>query len=514
MDALRHRGRFALLTVLAFLAAGFLTYGGSLHNAFLTYDDDLFVTKHPLVTSGTWSDLPRIFTGYDAELYMPLTIASLKLDYAIGGADPFAFHLTSLLLHILGACLATWLFFALFKRRRIAFFLGAVFLLHPLNTEVVTWIAARKDALSTPFYLAAAIAYLYGLDRNDRRLSRLSLALFAVGLTAKYMIVSLPALLLSMELLRGAKPDRAMLRRLAPFLGVAAFFTLVAALGKQTGLGAPAHEVALLAGKTVTWYLRLFLFPDELRIAYLQETPVGFTLEFVLPWLAIASVGIACWVLRRQFPGIALGLALFFVSLIPTFPAAVKYGYYFGADHYVYLPMFGLLMAVGWAMTRMKPRHSQRRLAIIACGLLIAECASLAHAQAGTWRDSATVFTRVLQYHPCSTMALNNRGAWFAQTGDAERAKADYAAAVSCEPDSVRLHLNFAAFLDGQGDEDGALAEFSKAVTLDPLSAEVHFSLGLFFQKHGREDDAKAAFANALKLDPGYVDRKLRNWAM
>ncbi|HRH94267.1 MAG TPA: hypothetical protein PKV72_07095, partial [Candidatus Peribacteria bacterium] len=345
------RNRFALLTVAVFLLAGFAVYGSSLHDSFLTYDDDLFVLKHPLVTSGTWTDLPQVFSGFDAELYMPLTIASLKLDYAIAGANPCQFHLTSLLLHVLGGCLLTWLLTLVLKSRRIAFFLGLVFLLHPLNTEAVAWISARKDVLSTPFFLGSTLAYLYSQDRRSRNLMLLSLALFAVGLTAKYMIVTLPAFLALLDLLRGSRPDKAMAKRLVPFVGISVLFTLLAVAAKQTGLGAPALDVALLGGKTTLWYLRSFFFPEDLRVLYLQETPVGWTPEFLAPWLLLLLLAAVCWALRKRVSGLALGLAFFFIALIPTFPAAVKYGLYFAADHYAYLPMLGLLTGIGWLMS-------------------------------------------------------------------------------------------------------------------------------------------------------------------
>lgn len=508
------RFAFAIGTIVAFTIIGFLIYGHSLHNAFLTYDDDLFVTKHPLVTSGTWNDLPQIFGGFDAELYMPLTIASLKLDFALGGLHPFIFHLTSLLLHIAGSCLLTWLFLKVFNNKGAALFLGALFLVHPLNTEVVTWVSARKDVLSTPLFLGAAIAYLYGLDTGKRGFHLAALALFLFSLLAKYMTVSLPALLLTLELLRGNKICKAMALRLAPFVGIAALFTVLAAIGKQTGLGLPAIEIALMAGKTTLWYLRSFIFPAQLRILYPQETPIAWTAEFLVPWAAVIAIGTGCWLMRKRASAVCLGFAFFFIALAPTFAAALKYGVYFAADHYAYLPMIGLLLALGWALQRVDMRTTAMRLTVFGCVLLLTELGVTAHAQAKMWLSSETVFTRVLEQHPCSIVALNNRAAWRAQVGYAEGAKKDFAAAVACEPAQARLRINYGMFLNSIGDSDGALHELNAALNIAPLNAETHFMLGVYFQKNGRMGDAKAAIENAIKLDPNYVERKMRNTAM
>jgi tetratricopeptide (TPR) repeat protein len=511
---LPRRFAFAIGTAAALMLIGFLVYGQSLQNAFLTYDDDLFVTKHPLVTSGTWADVPQIFGGFDAELYMPLTIASLKLDYMLAGLNPFAFHLTSLLLHIAGSCLLTWLLLKVFNNKVAALFLGALFLVHPLNTEVVAWVAARKDVLSTPLFLGAAIAYLHSLDTGKRGFRMAALALFLLSLLAKYMTVSLPALLLILELLRGKKMGKDMVLRLAPFLGIAAVFTMLAAAGKQTGLGLPAMEIALMAGKTTLWYLRSFIFPAQLHILYLQETPIGWTAEFLMPWAVVIAIGIGCWLVRKHALAVCLGFVFFFIALIPTFAAALKYGVYFAADHYAYLPMIGLLLALGWVLQRVNIRTTTMRLTVIGCALLLTELGVASHAQARMWLSSETVFTRVLERYPCSIVALNNRAAWRAQVGYAEGAKKDFAAAVACEPAQARLRINYGMFLDSIGDGDGALRELNAALNIAPLSAETHFMLGVYFQKHGRVSDAKAAIENAIKLDPNYVERKMRNTAM
>lgn len=502
-------------TVLVFFAVGFSIYGSSLHNELLTYDDDLFVTKHPLVTSGTWADVPQIFSGFDAELYMPLTILSLKVDYMIGGTQGYVFHLSSLLFHILGSCLLAWLFALIFKNKLVAIFLGMLFLVHPLNTEVVAWVSARKDVLSTPLFLGAAIAYIYALDTQRRLYLWVAACLFAASLFAKYMTVSLPALLVIVELLRGHRLNAALLRRLAPFVLIAAVFTVVAALGKQTGLGVPFVDLALMAGKTTLWYLRSFVFPADLRILYLQEQPIAWTAEFVVPWLLIGLVVIGCLLFYKRGPGVVLGLGFFFASLAPTFAAALKYGVYFAADHYAYLPMIGVLLALGWALRNVQlTRRASVDLTGMACVLLLAQLSVQAHAQAATWEDGNTVFTRALAYHPCAIVALNNRAAWHASNKDTTSAKKDFQAAIACDPTQARLRMNYGMFLDSIGEADAALQELNVALNIAPLSAETHFALGVFFQKHGRMSDAKAAIENAITLDPNYVERKMRNTAM
>jgi len=86
----------------------------------------------------------KAFTSYDPELFIPLTFLSYQLDYTIGGMQPFMFHLTNLMLHILSAVCVSGIAFRLRKNWWIAGAAGLLFVVHPLNTEAVMWASAQK----------------------------------------------------------------------------------------------------------------------------------------------------------------------------------------------------------------------------------------------------------------------------------------------------------------------------------------------------------------------------------
>ncbi|MBI4129132.1 hypothetical protein HY464_00395, partial [Candidatus Peregrinibacteria bacterium] len=170
----------------------FLVYGQSLGNAFVRWDDSMLIYENPIVREISWKSLKAAFTTYDPELYIPLTFLSYQIDYAIGGMHPFMFHLTNLVLHTLNAVLVFFLVTLLgipsHARGRnssnpspcplpwgegnggphfVAFAVATIWAIHPLNTEAVAWASARKDVLSTFFFLLSIILYLR--YRNEKR---------------------------------------------------------------------------------------------------------------------------------------------------------------------------------------------------------------------------------------------------------------------------------------------------------------------------------------------------------
>src|SRR3989338_10143475 len=118
------------------------------HN-FVRWDDYALIVENPLVLSFS----PKIFWTFDPELYIPLTLLTFQIETAIAGAEPFLFHLTNLLLHIANAILAFAFFRRLFKDDFIAFGSALLFALHPIQTETVSWVSARKELLMTLFFL-------------------------------------------------------------------------------------------------------------------------------------------------------------------------------------------------------------------------------------------------------------------------------------------------------------------------------------------------------------------------
>jgi len=143
----------------AFFVLTFALYGSSLSNSFVRWDDGMLIYENPAIREITPSTLKTVFTSYDPELYIPLTFMSYQVDYALGGTNPTIYHAQNLFWHTLNALLVAGFILLLSRRKWIALLCGVLFAIHPLHTEAVAWASARKDVLSTFFFLVSLISY-------------------------------------------------------------------------------------------------------------------------------------------------------------------------------------------------------------------------------------------------------------------------------------------------------------------------------------------------------------------
>ncbi|HEY1784406.1 MAG TPA: hypothetical protein VGG30_02620, partial [Pirellulales bacterium] len=182
------------------ILAVMLVFGRSLWHGFSGYDDGIFVGDEPHVVAGlSWSGFVWAFTDGPLGEWYPLSMLSHMLDCQLYGMNPLGHHLTNLLLH---AASSVVLFLTL---RRMtgglwpSALVAALFAIHPLHVESVVWIAERRDVLSGLFFMLTLAAY--GEYVRHRSLARYLLVagLFALGLMAKSMLVTLPPLLLLLD---------------------------------------------------------------------------------------------------------------------------------------------------------------------------------------------------------------------------------------------------------------------------------------------------------------------------
>ena len=197
--AWKHRN-FVLVACVCLALATLALYSRAVHNPFMHVDDQSYVTENLHVQAGVgWQTLAWALTATEAENWHPLTWISHALDYQLYGLNPAGHHATNIVLHALNAVL---LFLVLFRATGAggrSLLVAALFALHPLNVESVAWIAERKNILSTLFFLLALAAYGWYARKPDLKRYLAVVALFALGLAAKPMVITLPFVLLLLD---------------------------------------------------------------------------------------------------------------------------------------------------------------------------------------------------------------------------------------------------------------------------------------------------------------------------
>jgi protein O-mannosyl-transferase len=511
------------LTLVLLAAATFAVFAGVLRNDWILFDDPLYVYENPYVARGWTAAGARWFlTEPHGANWHPLTSWSHMLDVELFGLRPGAHHAVSLLLHTLNAVLLVLVLFGMTGAWWRSLLVGALFALHPLRVESVAWAAERKDVLSGLFFLLTLAAYGSWVRRGGAWRYALVGANFLLGLMAKPMLVTLPLVLLLLDvwplgrLRAGERPGRA-LARLAiekwPLIALATASAVVTFLVQQRS-GAVVAAALLGPGRRLAnaltacwWYVGRTLWPRDLTVFYLLDRTVpAATLVLGAAVAAAGLVAVTVVAARqaRRRPYLAVGWLWFLGMLVPVI-GLVQVGRQAYADRYTYLPGIGLLVMLAWGLGELVSRSRARRVVALAMAVLAVAVLSVATArQVARWRDTRTLFTYTLGFAPDNPVAHQNLGDVLLKEGRVRPAIGHYEAVLRVVPDFQDAYNKLGSALGALGRYDEAIARLRQGLALGE-NAEIRHNLGFALHRQGRLDEAIPQYEAALRLNPGHA---------
>ncbi|MFI5315084.1 MAG: tetratricopeptide repeat protein [Myxococcota bacterium] len=506
--------RAAIGAVLCALVA--VAFAGVVDCQFLAFDDDLYVTRNPLVTGGLSARaVLAAFTSFHAGNWHPLTWLSHMLDVSLFGVTPAWHHATSALLHAANAVLAFAALAELTRTRWRAALAAALFAVHPLRVESVAWVAERKDVLSACFGLAALWAWAR-FARTGRRSSYFAaLASFAASLLSKPMLVTFPFLLLLLDAWPLARLEswRSLWPRARekwPFFALAAASCLVTLVAQSRAV-TPLPLWLRLENATVAYaeYLFRTVDPSELGAIYpyrpaLQPRIVVASAVLVV---AISALSVAQ---RRRRPWLLVGWLWFAGMLVPTL-GLVQVGVQAFADRYTYLPSLGLALAASFALGEFAARaRFGRQLAAAIAALVLAALVWQTRAQVATWRDTVSVFTRAIEVTRSNWFAHTELGIALAERKEFGPARAELEAALKIRPDCARALANLGLVQGELGAPNHEIELLERALAIEPELAGARLYYGVALEHAGRFGDAEAQYRLALGDERGEREARLR----
>jgi protein O-mannosyl-transferase len=225
------------LILFALLLLGFLTYASSLQNEFLAWDDDWFVQENPYVNELSTEKVANSFSEFFKGQYSPVTALVMAVQYAAGDGTPAIFHWFSLFLHLLNAYLVFLISTWIFKNKLPALLLTALFILHPMQVESVSWISAQKLLISATFFLFSLLFYVNYLKKGLKiSYLILSFLFFLISFLAKEQALMLSVLIIAFDYLHGRKMlDKRLILEKIPFLLAALVMGLVTLASARSG---------------------------------------------------------------------------------------------------------------------------------------------------------------------------------------------------------------------------------------------------------------------------------------
>lgn len=542
---------------LALAVVTLLLYWQVRDSEFVSLDDGDYVYNNLHVNTGlSWKNVVWAFTQGHASNWHPLTWISLMLDCQMFGMNSAAIHLVNVLLHIA----ASLLLFVFLRRVTGDFWrcalAAALFAWHPAHVESVAWVSERKDVLSAVFFMLTLLTYHRYVLKPGTGNYLLTLFLFALGLMAKPMLVTLPCLLLLLDIWpfkrvffnKQAQPVKnapVPLRRIIlekiPFLILSLVscritYVVQAAGGSTDALGIMSLRLRLSnAAISYCSYLGKIFWPSNLAAFYPYDMSPN-TVTVVAGLLLLALITIATLWQFKKFPFLATGWLWFLGTLVPVI-GIVQVGQQSMADRYTYLPSIGLFMGVIWTVCELSQKRALLKT-LFAAGSILAliACMAVTKNQLQYWKNSEILYRHAiavthensyaeymlaftldngtnfdesirlykdsLRIDPYFAAAENNMARDYAMQEKFSEATNHYAIAVTLMPTNATIHYNFAESLLRLKDVSGAISEYGAAISRDPSMIQAHYGLGLVLERQQQFDRAIGEMNEVLKLDP------------
>jgi tetratricopeptide (TPR) repeat protein len=508
-----------------------LLFSRTLANDFVNYDDPDYVTSNGHVKAGlNVSGVRWAFRSHEASNWHPLTWVSHMLDWSLFGPKPRGHHATSILLHALTAVLV----FEVFRRLTAAMWtsalLAALFAWHPLRVESVAWVAERKDVLSGLFWFVTLWAYGEYASRSRMGGATpkkqpglfygLALVAFALGLMAKPMLVTLPCVLLLLDVwplgrcadgpglgARGASLLKLAIEKL-PFFALVIGSSVATYVAQKAGgsvsiaLGLEARFANAIVA--VVRYLGKFFWPVDLAVLY--PHPGAWPARTVAACaLILFAISALAWRQRRRRPWIGIGWLWFLGTLVPVI-GLVQVGLQAIADRYTYLPILGVQIALLWTLREAVPSPGARRGWIALGAGLLAACGVLTWRQIGVWKNSFTLFDHAIRVTHDNYVAHDNRGLFLFKAGKIEEAMADYRRALAINPAYLNANNNLGYALAQQGRPAEAIPCYRAALRANPNHLEVRNNLANALSDVGQLPEAMEHYDFVLARDPHHAN--------
>lgn len=490
----------------------FATFARTLGNEFINYDDPGYVTDNRHVREGLAAEsVGWAFRDVSQSNWHPLTWLSHMLDVELYGDAPGGHHLTNVLLHAANSVLIFLLLKRMTARVWPCAVVAALFAVHPTHVESVAWISERKDVLSAFFALLTLWGYAVYVKRSAASTYAWTLLAFVLGLMSKPMLVTLPCVMLLLDVwpLQRLSRSNAWPRvcEKLPFVALAIAASVVAFIVQRAGgsVGTldqyPLDRRAANAVVSVGQYLLKTVWPTELAIFY--PYPGTFsTTAIVMSALLIVGITVIALMQRRKHPAVIVGWLWFLGMLVPVV-GLVQIGRQSMADRYLYLPHIGLFIAVVWFVSDAVGRsRTSVRIAHIACGVIVLALAMKTVHQIGHWKNSDTLFTHALAVTDGNYLAHSQLANDLARRSRFAEAESHYRQALAILPDHPWSHMNLGKLLARRNEDAQAVRHLREAVRVNPTLADAQLSLGFVLARQGELADAEKAFAAALRIDP------------
>lgn len=556
---------FRRLTLAVIILAGILLYSNTLNYPQFMFDGNMFLLNNPLFKDldyyarlfdiKDFSSLdeqfglsPDVTTNF---MMRPVAYITFSINYLISGFDPAAFRSVNITIHILNsllvfACIELFLNVTQahtnsngFSNRFIPASSALIFLLHPMQTESVTYITQRFTSLAALFYLTTIWLYFIWAKqersgKNRNYLRWISVAMLLLGMLARESLFTAPFLLVLLELTVLGNDLKTALKRTAPHLMllpvIPVMVIMISAAQYNTApsfheainvvnyVDFPISHYALTQLVMVVTYIRLYLLPYGQNI---DPNPPLYTLPYQWPviistLIIIFMVGGSFLLYRKNRTDIRcvlvfVGVCWYFLALsvsssfIPLPDLMAEHRAYFSSIGFI-LALISLLDLLRTALGEKKRIGGMFVAGItVWCAVLIV----LTYNRNTVWRSSLHLWSDAVRKSPDKDRPWYNLGLAYKTAGRSAEAVKCFRKAVELNPEWGKAYESLAVMLLHLKQFQEAVKVSIRGIEADPANPVLYNNLGIAYAEMDQDDAARQAFSTAIALRPGYENAML-----
>ena len=530
--------RFAaanLLPIAVLIFISLAVYYNSLSNGFV-FDDYAVIVENKQIQDLS-NSLPSFFNNSYFKIaageasYRPVATLSYFMIHSFAGLNPFYYHLSSVLLHMLNVILVYLLFRMLLGDRLKALLAALVFACHPALTEAVDCIAFNEDLLTAFFLLPALMLYIKKVDKGAVGAAYfLSLVFFFCGLLSKEMAITLLPIILLYDLtFRGGQGQALSVKYVAStiksrwlyYLGYAAvsIFYLVLrfiifikpgdGIKPQTG---NLFERLLYLPDHIFSFVKLAIAPYDLNVDHVFSYPrTFFEISPLIGFFIIIGLVVFSFFLFRRFKEIFFGIWWFLITLLPVYNLVQIFNPF--AERYLYIPVIGFCLVVPVILYGIFKRVLTRAVAVnmamsFVVLVIISGYAAITIARNRDWKDGLTLWSKTVTQSPDSGLAHGSLGRAYQEQGLLKEAIVEYETAVKLMPNHYKAYYNLAVVYDQKGEFNKAVDKYKKSILIYSGFANAHYNLANIYHKRGLIDDAIRHYLKVVELIPDDLEAR------
>ena len=510
-----------LMVIVIFFSLGFAIYGNIINGAFVWDDFDNVVNNtfiRDTNISGFFTKNLIAGAGKVIDWYRPVLLVSYSIDYSLWWLNPIGYHVTNILLHIFSTILIFIIVNKLFNKTRIAWGASTLFLIHPVQTEAVSYISGRADLLLV-FFLLFSFYFLLSFHESVNHKKRtaflvLSLVSFLIALFSKETAFVFPGILLLYGLTFTEKLDKPQIKKVfittIPFILISALYSvLLLTIFNFSGIFSSAGENifqrTLVFIKLLPEYWRILVAPVGLHYRVVRNIDAGTGDLVVIFSLAILAVIIFSFFRVKKHRKILLfGFGWFFLGIFPASNIVIPINFLIG-ERWLYFPAIGLFITAAFFLDALLQKFSKSKGAFFIIFLLIIYLTFFAIISADRnldWKEEIVILTHTLKYAPDDARLHTDLAIAYAEKSEYEKALIEFQKAVKLNPDDNNIYFNLGILYESMRNYEKALEAYERAIALNADSALVYNKLANLYVSAKRYDDAVTVLNKLQKILP------------